>query len=123
MRPTQARVRDPMFLQKTPSMSTPLSRRAVLKRGLAGIVAYGVAPNFFAASLFGKSAPSNRLTIGLVGNGLIAGHHVGILTGRQDEARIVAVCDVNRSKAEKMRDRLEKAYGDKKESGVRARGV
>lgn len=104
-------------------MSAPLSRRTLLKRGLAGIFAYGVAPNFFPASLFGKSAPSNRLTIGLVGNGLIAGHHVGILTGRQDECRIIAICDVHRGKAEKMRDRLEKAYGKEKESGTRARGL
>lgn len=104
-------------------MHHPISRRTVLKRGLAGILVSGVAPNFFPASLFGKSAPSNRLTIGIVGNGLIANHHVGILTGRQDECRIVAVCDVNRSKAEKMRDRLEKAYGAQKESGDRARGI
>jgi hypothetical protein len=104
---------------KTP----PLTRRVAIKRGLAGILAYGVAPNFFPSSLFGKSAPSNRLTIGLVGNGLIASHHVGILTGRQDEARIIATCDVNRTKAEKMRDRLEKAYGKEKESGDRARGI
>jgi predicted dehydrogenase len=104
-------------------MSAPLSRRALLKRGLAGILAYGVAPNFFPASLFGKSAPSNRLTIGIVGNGLIAGHHVGILTGRMDECRIIALSDVNRAKSEKMRDRIEKAYGAGKESGDRARGI
>src|SRR3954466_3585116 len=105
-----------MISKPLPFMSTPLSRRAVLKRGLAGIIATGVAPNFFPSSLFGKSAPSNRLTLGLVGNGLIGNHHAGILGGRGDEARIVAVCDVHRGKAEKMRDRLEKAYGDKKDS-------
>ena len=45
-----------------------VTRRAVLKRGLAGIIAYAVAPNFFPSTLFGKSAPSNRLNVGLVGN-------------------------------------------------------
>jgi predicted dehydrogenase len=100
-----------------------LTRRAVLKRGLAGILTCGLAPNFFPARLFGKGAPSNRLTIGLVGNGLIASHHVGILTERPEDCRIVATCDVNRGKAEKMRDRLEKAYSKENESGAVARGV
>ena len=97
--------------------STPLTRRTALKRGLAGILACGLAPNFFPARLFGKGAPSNRLTIGLVGNGLIAAHHVGILTGRPEDCRIVAISDVNRGKAEKMRERIEKAYGKDTDSG------
>jgi predicted dehydrogenase len=105
------------------STSSAITRRTVLKRGLAGILASGLAPNFFPASLFGKSAPSNRLTIGLVGNGLIASHHVGILTDRPEDCRIVATCDVVRSKAEKMRERLEKAYAKDKNSSTPARGV
>ena len=90
------------------SPSPALTRRTALKRGIAGIIACSVAPNFLPARLFGKGAPSNRLSIGLVGNGLIAAHHVGILTGRPEDCRIVAICDVNRSKAEKMRERIEK---------------
>ena len=100
-----------------------LTRRTILKRGLAGILATGLAPNFFPASLFGKSAPSNRLTIGVVGNGLIAAHHVGILTGRPEDCRILATCDVNRGKAEKMRDRIEKAYGTKANRSTPSHGV
>jgi predicted dehydrogenase len=100
-----------------------LTRRALLKNGLAGVFACGVAPNIFPARLFGQGAPSNRLTIGLVGNGLIASHHVGILTGRTEDCRIVATCDVVRSKAGKMRERLEKAYGDETESGRATRGI
>ena len=103
--------------------NAPLTRRTVLKNGLAGILAYAAAPNFFPSSLFGKSAPSNRLTVGIVGNGLICASHVGALTGRMDDCRIVATCDVMRSKAEKVRDRIETAYGKKKDSGTRAKGV
>ena len=104
--------------------STPtLTRRAILKRGLAGVIAYGVAPNFFPSSLFGKGAPSNRLTVGLVGNGLICSSHLGTLLGRPDECRIIATCDVMRSKAEKYRDRIETSYGKATASGTRARGV
>ncbi len=104
-------------------MHTPLTRRTVLKRGLAGILAYGVAPNFFPASLFGKSAPSNRLSLGLVGNGLICSAHIGTLLDLTDDCRIVATCDVMRSKAEKARDRIETSYGKSKDSGSRASGV
>jgi predicted dehydrogenase len=100
-----------------------LTRRTVLKNGLAGVFAFGLAPNFFATRLFGKNAPSNRLTIGLVGNGLIATHHVGILTGRPEDCRIVAICDVARSKADKMHERLATAYGRNTESGRPARGI
>jgi predicted dehydrogenase len=104
-----------------PASASPLSRRALLKHGLTGILALGVAPNFFPARLFGKNAPSNQLTVGLVGNGLICASHFGNLTGR-DDCRVLATCDVVRSKAEKMRDRLDKAYGKTKPSGT-SRGV
>lgn len=95
----------------TPPVPGRLTRRMALKRGLAGILAYGIAPHFFPARLFGRTAPSNRLTIGMIGNGLICNEHVGSLTGR-DDCRIVALCDVWRSQAEKMREKVARAYGD-----------
>ena len=103
------------------SVRRPLTRRAVLKNGLAGVLAFGLAPNFFPARLFGKNSPSNQLTIGFVGNGLNCASHVAPLTARED-CRVIATCDVMRSKAEKMRDRLETAYGKSKASGT-SRGV
>lgn len=105
-----------------PSPST-LTRRTVLKRGLAGVIAYAAAPNFFPAALFGKTAPSNRLNVGIVGNGLIASSHLGTLLGRPDECRVVALCDLNRSKAEKFRDRVGVSYGKLKDSGTPAKGT
>ncbi len=104
-------------------MSALVSRRAALKRGLSGVLAAAVAPNFFPASLFGRTAPSNRLGIGLVGNGLICGSHIGTLIGRPDECRVVATCDVHRVKAERARDRIQTAYGKLKDSGSPARGL
>lgn len=86
-----------------------LSRRTAIKHGLSGILAFGVAPLVLPSRLFGASAPSNRLTVGIVGNGLIATQHVGGLLGR-DDCQIVALCDVSRSKAEKMRQRVEEGY-------------
>jgi hypothetical protein len=93
----------------TPDNLPLLSRRTAIKHGLAGIVAASVAPMFLPSRLFGASAPSNRLTVGIVGNGLIANAHVGALLGR-DDCQIVALCDVSRSKMEKMSQRVSKAY-------------
>ncbi len=94
----------------SPSPSSPaVTRRTAIKRGLSGIFAFGVAPLVLPSRLFGASAPSNRLTVGIVGNGLIAGSHVGGLLGR-DDCQIIALCDVWRSKAETMRKRIEDSY-------------
>jgi predicted dehydrogenase len=100
-----------------PSPAREFSRRTVLKRGLAGIIAYAVAPNFFPSSLFGKSAPSNRLNVGMVGTGLICNAHIGALLDR-DDCRILALCDVWRRKALTTRDRVAKSYGLAKTNGV-----
>lgn len=96
----------------------PVSRRAFLKTAAFASAALAVPRVLRAQS---PAAPSNRLTIGLIGNGLICSSHFGALIGR-DDCRIVAVCDVSLPKARKMRDRAEKHYGDAAPSG-RYRGV
>ena len=98
---------------KNPSPESPsvLTRRTAIKHGLSGILAFGVAPLVLPSRLFGASAPSNRLTVGIVGNGLIARSHVGALLDR-DDCQIVALCDVWRSKAEAMQKRIEQGYAE-----------
>ncbi|HEY8995425.1 MAG TPA: Gfo/Idh/MocA family oxidoreductase [Lacunisphaera sp.] len=97
----------------TPSSepSVVFTRRTAIKHGLSGILAFGVAPLVLPSRLLGASAPSNRLNVGIVGNGLIAHSHVGGLLGR-DDCRIVALCDVWRTKAERMQKRIEQGYAD-----------
>jgi predicted dehydrogenase len=112
--------RSPASLR--PQASSSLPRRAFLQRGLTGILAAAAAPNFFPARLFGQNAPSNQLTVGIVGNGLIASSHIGTLIGR-DDCRVLATSDVVRAKAEKARDRMLAAYGKNKDSGSPARGL
>lgn len=94
-----------------PDSPSVLTRRTAIKQGLSGILAFGVAPLILPSRLFGASAPSNRITVGIVGNGLIARSHVGALLGR-DDCQIVALCDVWRSKAESMKQRVEQGYAD-----------
>ncbi len=98
-----------------------VTRRTAIKQGLAGIFACAAAPNFLPSSLFGRTAPSNRLNIGFIGNGLQCGGHFSAIMGR-DDCRVIATCDVLRPKAVKLRDRAEKTYGDAK-SGGSYRGV
>ncbi|ACB76784.1 Gfo/Idh/MocA family protein [Opitutus terrae] len=99
-------------------MKSPgLSRRDFLKTASLATAALSL-PRLVRAQ---TPPPSEQLTIGLIGNGLICGHHFGVLTGR-DDCRIVAVCDVNLPKARTMRDRAEKHYGANAKSG-RARGI
>jgi len=99
-------------------MTPPLSRRAFLKT--ATVASAALAFPRIVRSQSGE-LPSNRLNLALVGNGLIAGSHYGALIGR-DDARIVAVCDVNLPKARAMRDRIEHHYGADSATG-RSRGV
>lgn len=99
-----------------PSPSSAVTRRAAIKQGLTGIFAFGVAPLVLPSRLFGATAPSNRLTVGIVGNGLIARSHVGGLLGR-DDCQIVALCDVWRSKAETMKQRIDEAYATRTGAG------
>jgi len=103
------------------SPAAGLTRRTVLKQGLAGIFAYAIAPTFVPSSLFGRTAPSNRLNIGFIGNGLQFGGHFSAVLGR-DDCRAVALCDVMLAKAVKRRDEAEKTYGAEQPDGV-YRGV
>jgi len=87
-----------------------MTRRGAIKGGLAGILAYAAAPVVLPSSLFGRTAPSNRINIGMIGNGIQCGGHFEALTGR-DDCRVVAFCDVVLAKAAKLRDRAAAIYG------------
>ncbi len=95
------------------SASSALSRRAFLKTATLASASALILPRLAR----GQSAPSNRLNLALIGNGLICGSHFGALIAR-DDCRIVAVCDVNLPKARTMRDRTEKRYGEASPSGT-----
>jgi predicted dehydrogenase len=99
-------------------MTTPLSRRDFLKSASLASAALAFPRVLRAQS---GEAPSNRLTVGLIGNGLICSSHFGALIDR-DDVRIVACCDVNLAKARRMRDRVEQHYGDRSATG-RFKGV
>lgn len=76
---------------------------------MAGVLAAGVSPLVLPSRLFGSTAPSNRLAVGIVGTGLIARSHIGTLLKR-DDCQIVNICDVWRRKAKAAKDRIDREY-------------
>jgi predicted dehydrogenase len=97
------------------SLAQP-TRRDVIKQGLAGILAYSVAPLVLPNRMFGATAPSNQINVGFVGMGLQCSGHVQAMLGRED-VRVLAVCDVWQEKAQKYKDKIEAHYASGKRGG------
>jgi predicted dehydrogenase len=92
-----------------------LSRREFLKSAATVGAAFAL-PTFVPSTVFGQAAPSNRITMGLIGMGLMMGGHHQIMLGR-DGLQILAVCDVDRARRERAKERTERVYAGKKDSG------
>jgi predicted dehydrogenase len=110
------------------SKSARINRRHILKAASGAAAATLAAPNFVPAHLFGASAPSNRLSIGVIGTGN-RGFQVLDMFLKQDGAQVVAVCDVNRGSygyrdenqfcgREPAQKLVNEHYAEAKESGT-----
>jgi len=86
-----------------------ISRREFLKAAAAGIaVPYIVPPSVFSSV---RPAPSNRLTMGLIGLGSMGMRHVkGFL--QEEDCQIVAVCDVDAGRRDAALQEINKHYGN-----------
>ena len=87
-----------------------ISRRALLKSAATAVAA----PYIIPASALGKEgrpAPSNRLTMGMIGIGSMGMRHVkGFLL--EDDCRIVAVCDVDAGHRREGAEEANRHYGN-----------
>ncbi len=92
------------------------TRRSFLKSAVLAGAALGF-PTFVPSTVFGQTAPSNRINFGLIGLGLMMGGHQGHLLGRED-AQVLAVCDVHRDRRENARQSVERTYANKKATGA-----
>ncbi len=76
-----------------------LTRRKFLDLSARTVIVSGAAavgfPTIVPASVFGKSAPSNRINIGAIGTGRISRDHDMPGVWQYDTARIIAVCDLD----------------------------
>jgi predicted dehydrogenase len=92
---------------------TSFSRRSFLKTSAASAASVGV-PTIVASSVFGKDAPGNTLRIGCIGTGRM-GHgdmKACLQSGLAADinAHIVAVCDLDRQRAEHAKTESERSY-------------
>jgi hypothetical protein len=72
-----------------------VSRRNFLKTSATGMVGAFAIPTIVPSSVFGANAPSNRINIGAIGVGRISRGHDMPSVLKYDQARIIAVSDVD----------------------------
>jgi len=94
-----------------------LSRRDFLLRGAAAVGAVAAYPSVVPSTVFGATAPSNRITLGMIGMGLMMGGHFRGMLNRRD-VQVLAVCDVDQNKRENAKRTAEKTYADKAAGGA-----
>jgi predicted dehydrogenase len=94
-----------------------ISRRRLLALAAKGIggssfLAAGF-PAIVPASVFGATAPSNRINVGAIGTGRISRVHDLPGIWKHDTARIVAVCDLDSRRMEDAKTLVNDYYGKK----------
>ena len=95
--------------------SSPLSRRHFLQRA-----ALASAPLLLPARVWAQAtAPSRRYTVGCIGMGKQMGGHLRNLLQR-DDIQVLAVCDVDTTRREDAKRRVEAAYAKKAGTGTAA---
>ena len=92
--------------------SNSMSRRDFLVRGAATVGAAALYPSIVPSTALGANAPSNRITLGMIGMGLMMGGHFRGMLNRSD-VQVLAVCDVDKNKRENAKRTAEKNYADK----------
>ncbi len=89
-----------------------IERRNFLKTTAAAAVA---APTIVPSTIFGASAPSNRLTMGSIGMGGMGNADAERFLPR-DDVQIVAVCDVDELHLLRAQNKIESVYAQKASS-------
>lgn len=87
----------------------PPNRRAFLKTSAVLLSAPFILPSRVWSA---ESAPSQRLTVGCIGMGKQMGGHLGNCLGR-DDIEVLAVCDVDTTRREHAKKRVDTAYSAK----------
>lgn len=87
----------------------------------ASSLAFAGFPTIVPASVFGKNAPSNRINVGAIGTGRISRDHDMPGIWKHEQARIVAVCDLDQKRAHEAKQLVNRYYS--KENGQPYDGV
>ncbi len=100
---------------KTPFSGARITRRDLLRAALAA----AVAPRFVPAralGLSGTTAAGERITLGLIGAGNMGSVHLDWFLAHK-QVQVVAICDVDRTKRDAAREKVEKHYADESGEG------
>ena len=90
-----------------------MKRRVFLRNAATTTAGAMVIPTIVPSSVFGASAPSNKINIGQIGCGRIAVTHDMPGTMQHDVARMVAVSDLDSIRMEKGKKLVEDYYKKK----------
>ena len=94
-----------------------MSRRNVLRMAAKGTVGSSLVaagfPAIVPASVFGATAPSNRINVGAIGTGRISRGHDLPGIWKYDTARIMAVCDLDSRRVEDAKTLVNGYYAKK----------
>lgn len=92
------------------------TRRNFLKQTCGLAAAAFAAPAVLRTSVFGANAPSNRVTVGMIGVGrqALQVNMKGFL--HESDVQVIAVCDVDAWRLQNAKDAVEKHYASKKDA-------
>ena len=90
-----------------------MKRRTFLRNASAAAAGAIVVPTIVPSSVFGKNAPSNTIQIGQIGCGRIARSHDMWDLFRYEQARYVAVCDLDKNRLADGKKLVEDTYNKK----------
>ena len=90
-----------------------MERRDFLKNSSAAMAGSIILPTIVPASVFGKNAPSNKINVAQIGFGRIAMTHDLAETLKYDQARIIAVADLDSNRVLKGKQFIEDYYTKK----------
>lgn len=114
-----ARSARPPFGVPTPGAPP---RRITRRAFMGSMAATALAPHIIPASARGADgtiAPSNRVTLGLIGHGVMGAGHLGIAIGTE-ATQLLAVCDVDKTRRVDAQRQVESAYAVARASGAYA---
>ncbi len=95
-----------------------ITRREFLGRtaAVSGVVAVPWVIPSSARGADGNAAPSERITVGLIGRGVMGRGHLRRLAGDRD-VQVLGVCDVDRTRCEEGKRHVEETYAARRTSG------
>jgi len=90
-----------------------MKRRIFLKNASAAAAGAIVIPTIVPSSVFGKTAPSNTIQLAQIGCGRIARDHDMAELLKYNNARFIAVCDLDKNRVEDAKKLVEGVYNKK----------